>query len=62
MCNNLGDEVKEGDLIGVIHDTERTGAPPVEYRSKVDGIFMGRHYPCLIKPGDFLAVIALKVD
>ena len=62
MCNNLGDGVREGDLIGVIHDTERTGAPPVEYRSKVDGIFMGRHYPCLIKPGDFLAVIALKVD
>ena len=62
MCNDLGVEVKEGDLIAVIHDAERTGSAPVEYRSKVDGIFMGRHFPCLIKPGDFLAVIALTVQ
>ena len=62
MCNDLGTEVKEGDLIAVVHDTERTGSTPVEYRSKVDGIFMGRHFPCLIKPGDFLAVIALTVE
>jgi hypothetical protein len=55
-------EVKEGDLIAVIHDAQRTGSTPIEYRSKIDGIFMGRHFPCLIKPGDFLAVIALKVD
>jgi len=62
MCNDLGTEVKEGDLIAVIYDAERTGSAPVEYRSKVDGIFMGRHFPCLIKPGDFLAVIALTVE
>ena len=62
MCNDLGAEVKEGDLIAVIHDAGRTGSAPVEYRSKVDGIFMGRHFPCLIKSGDFLAVIALTVE
>jgi N-alpha-acetyl-L-2,4-diaminobutyrate deacetylase len=41
---------------------ERTGTAPVEYRAKVDGILVGRHYPCLTKPGDNLAVVALKDD
>ncbi len=62
LRNDLGDEVQKGDLIAVIHDTERTGTAPVEYHAKVDGILVGRHYPCLIKPGDNLAVIALRGD
>jgi len=49
-------------VIAVIHDTERTGTAPVEYHAKVDGILVGRHYPCLTKPGDNLAVVALKGD
>ncbi len=62
MRNDLGDEVQKGDLIAVIHDMERTGTAAVEYRAKVDGILVGRHYPCLTKPGDNLAVVALKDD
>jgi N-alpha-acetyl-L-2,4-diaminobutyrate deacetylase len=62
MRNDLGDEVQKGDLIAVIHDMERTGTAPVEYHAKVDGILVGRHYPCLTKPGDNLAVVALKAD
>jgi N-alpha-acetyl-L-2,4-diaminobutyrate deacetylase len=62
MRNDLGDEVQKGDLIAVIHDMERTGTAPVEYHAKVDGILVGRHYPCLTKPGDNLAVVALKGD
>ena len=62
MRNDLGDAVQKGDLIAVIHDTERTGTAPVEYRAEVDGILVGRHYPCLAKPGDNLAVVALKDD
>ena len=62
MRHDLGAKINAGDILAVIHDTDRTGTTPVECRSKVDGIFMGRHFPCLIRPGDFLAVIATIVD
>ena len=62
MRHDLGAKINAGDILALIHDTDRTGTAPVECRSKVDGIFMGRHFPCLIRPGDFLAVIATIVD
>ena len=62
MRHDLVAKINAGDILAVIHDTDRTGTAPVECRSKVDGIFMGRHFPCLIRPGDFLAVIATIVD
>jgi N-alpha-acetyl-L-2,4-diaminobutyrate deacetylase len=61
MCMDLGDEVKQDDLVCLVHDVERTGATPIEYRSGIDGLLAGRHYPCLTKPGDNLAVIAVEV-
>lgn len=60
MCVDLGDEVKEGDVIAHIHDIERTGVPPIDYRASISGLLVGRHYPCLTKSGDNLAVIAVK--
>ncbi|MCP4983712.1 MAG: N-alpha-acetyl diaminobutyric acid deacetylase DoeB [Gammaproteobacteria bacterium] len=57
-CVNLGDPVKHGDLIARIYSTERTGSEPVHYHAASDGIIMGRHFPSLIKIGDFLNVIA----
>ena len=61
MCANLGDEVKKGEVLALVYDVDRTGAEPVSYYAKMDGILVGRHYPCLTKPGDNLAVIAVKV-
>ena len=61
MCVNLGDDVKKGELLALIYDIDRTGTEPVPYYAKMDGILAGRHYPCLTKPGDNLAVIAVKV-
>ena len=61
-CVGLGDRVKSGDLIARIHATERTGTAAVEYRAASDGIVMGRHFPSLIKIGDFMNVIARAVD
>ena len=61
-CVKLGDPVKTGDLIARIHTTERTGSAPVEYRAASDGIIMGRHFPSLIKIGDFMNVIARIVN
>lgn len=60
-CVGLGDSVKTGDLLARVYSTERSGAEPVEYRAKSDGIIMGRHFPSLVKIGDFMNVIASEV-
>lgn len=60
-CLGLGDPVKTGDLLARVYSTERSGEAPVEYRAKSDGIIMGRHFPSLVKIGDFMNVIARKV-
>ncbi len=57
-CIDLGDTVKQGDIIARIYDTERTGVPATVYMAPRDGILSCRHYPGLIKTGDCLAVIA----
>jgi N2-acetyl-L-2,4-diaminobutanoate deacetylase len=61
-CTALGDEVAAGDLLARVHDLGRTGVAPIEYRAPRAGMLAGRHYPGLIQPGDFLAVIADVVD
>ena len=61
-CVDLGDRVARGDLLAKIYSTERSGREPVEYRAGSDGIVMGRHFPSLIKIGDFMNVIARIVE
>ena len=61
-CVTLGDAVSRGDLIARVYSTERSGEAPVEYRAGSDGIIMGRHFPSLIKIGDFMNVIARVVE
>ena len=60
-CVDLGDSVKSGDLLARVYSTERCGIEPVEYRAKSDGIIVGRHFPSLVKIGDFMNVIARVV-
>ena len=62
MCVDLGADVKNGEVIALVHDIERTGTQPVEYKATIDGVLAGRHYPSLTQPGDNLAVIAIRVD
>ncbi len=57
-CVDLGDTVSAGQLLGRVYNTERTGLAPVEYEARSDGIILGRHFPSLIKVGDFMNVIA----
>ena len=57
-CVALGDTVREGDLIARVYACERTGVAPVEYRASSSGVILGRHFPSLVKIGDFLNVIA----
>jgi N-alpha-acetyl-L-2,4-diaminobutyrate deacetylase len=56
---DLGEAVTRGQLIARIWPADRTGADPHPYRSAMDGILAGRHFPGLIKPGDCLAVVAV---
>jgi N2-acetyl-L-2,4-diaminobutanoate deacetylase len=58
-CVDLGEPVTKGQLVARIHDFERTGRPPAEYRAKRAGILLGRHFPGKVQPGDCLAVIAV---
>ncbi len=59
---DLGDPVKEGDILARVHPIERLGAPPAEYRAKMDGMLVGRHFPGLVGVGDCLAVLAQRLD
>ncbi len=58
-CVDLGEAVREGDVLVRIYDPERTGAAPAEYRAQIDGILAGRHFPGLAQSGDCLAVVAV---
>ena len=62
MCVDLGAEVKNSEVIALVHDIERTGTQPVEYKATIDGVLAGRHYPSLTQPGDNLAVIAIRAE
>jgi len=61
MCIDLGDPVKEGDVVARVHDVHRTGGTPDEYRAQTSGILAGRHFPGLVDMGDSLGVIGTLV-
>jgi N-alpha-acetyl-L-2,4-diaminobutyrate deacetylase len=58
---SLGDTVHTGDLLAIIHNTDRTAAEPVEYFAKRDGMVIIKHSPSIINMGDNLFVIAAIV-
>ncbi|MDT4827354.1 N-alpha-acetyl-L-2,4-diaminobutyric acid deacetylase [compost metagenome] len=58
MCRDLGERVEAGEVIARVHDVQRTGTPPLEYRAKRSGLLAARHFPGLVQSGDTLAVIA----
>lgn len=58
---DLGEQVSQGDVVARVWPVDRTGIAPIEYRAKVAGLLISRHFPGLIKAGDCAAVIGLKV-
>jgi N-alpha-acetyl-L-2,4-diaminobutyrate deacetylase len=62
MCRDLGDMVKANDVLARVYDITRTGAAPVEYRAKRDGLLAARHFPGLVQTGDTVAVVADIVE
>ncbi len=61
MRVDLGATVRKGEVVARVHDCERTGPPPVEYRAKLDGILAGRHFPGLVQSGDTIGVVAVPM-
>ncbi len=62
FCADLGDEVEAGQTLALIYPTGRTGLAPSALRARRAGLFTARHFPGLVKPGDCVAVIAVKMD
>jgi N-alpha-acetyl-L-2,4-diaminobutyrate deacetylase len=61
-CKDLGEEVREGEVLAHIYSVGRTGAAPTEHRATMDGILAARHFPGLVQAGDCVAVLAVPVD
>ena len=59
LCVDLGEAVRSGDLLAKVHDPDRTGRAPVEYRAGMDGLLAGRHFPGLVQMGDPIAILAV---
>jgi N-alpha-acetyl-L-2,4-diaminobutyrate deacetylase len=58
---DLGEEVQEGEIVARVWPVDRTGRAPLDYRARRSGILASRHFPGLVKAGDCMAVIAVKV-
>ncbi|HVM79840.1 MAG TPA: N(2)-acetyl-L-2,4-diaminobutanoate deacetylase DoeB [Stellaceae bacterium] len=54
---DLGAAARAGDIVARVHPIGRTGLTPWEYRARMDGVLVGRHFPGLIQAGDCVAVI-----
>ena len=61
FVKDLGDTLRKGETVALIYPTGRTGTAPQEVRARMDGIFAARHYPGLVKPGDCVSVLAVRV-
>ena len=57
---DLGDTLATGDVIARVWPLDRTGIAPIEYRAHRGGVFAGRHFPGLVKPGDCIGVVAIE--
>lgn len=61
MLVDLGEPVVKGQEIARVHNINNTGEKPDCYHASMDGILTARHYPGLIKMGDIVGVIAIKI-
>lgn len=60
FVRDLGDELRVGETVALIHPIGRTGVAPQEIRARMAGIFAARHFPGLVKPGDCVSVLAVR--
>ncbi|MFV0513234.1 MAG: N(2)-acetyl-L-2,4-diaminobutanoate deacetylase DoeB [Jhaorihella sp.] len=58
---DLGAEVREGQPVGRLWPTDRSGIAALPCHAALDGILTARHVPGLVQMGDCLAVVAQVV-
>ena len=58
----LGADIKQGDLVGRLHDFSDHSSAPLEIRSHRDGALLMMHFPAHIDKGVTLYVIAQDVQ
>ena len=57
----LDDSVKIGDIVGQVHFPEKPERDPISYKSRIEGVLIGRAHKALVYPGDFLALVAQEI-
>lgn len=60
-CVDLEEPVRAGQPVARIHAVDRTGTAPEILRAKCDGILIARHFPGLVKMGDCVAVLGVRI-
>lgn len=59
---SLGDPVRAGDLLGLLHRPELSEAPPAPIRAGIDGIVMARRALARTFLGDWLFIVGQQVE
>lgn len=54
---DLGDHVEQGQTVARIFPISKSGLAPVTISARRAGVFIARHFPGLVKPGDCVAVV-----
>jgi N2-acetyl-L-2,4-diaminobutanoate deacetylase len=60
FLKDLGEPIRRGEAVALIHPIGRTGAAPAEHRAELDGLLAARHVPGLVQEGDCLSVVAIE--
>ncbi|MDX8463330.1 N(2)-acetyl-L-2,4-diaminobutanoate deacetylase DoeB [Mesorhizobium humile] len=59
---DLGEPVKDGQVVARIHPVGRTGQAPQEIKARMSGLLAARHFPGLVKAGDCVSVLGVAVQ
>ena len=59
---DLGDTVEKGQPVARIFNVTRCGIRPVTVHANRAGLVMARHFPGIVKPGDCVAVVGVKIE
>lgn len=57
FCADLGEKVEQGQTVARIFPISKSGLAPVTLSARRAGVFIARHFPGLVKPGDCVAVV-----
>ena len=61
-CVELGEAVKQGDLLGQVHSLEQPDRVPVAVVAHADGVLVANRGPSMVGQGDCVACLAHDVD